>query len=97
MVFNALLRALQRDTCWMNDGWNGKNSILLCKLIVIVFKNEIMIFFLTTHKEGRASLVAQTTKNLPAMQKTRVWSLGKEDPLEEGMTTYSNILAKRTP
>ena len=32
-----------------------------------------------------SSLVAQTVKNLPVMQKTWVWSLGGEDPLEEGM------------
>ena len=32
-------------------------------------------------------LVAQTVKNLPAMQKTWVRSLGWEDPLEEGMAT----------
>ena len=38
------------------------------------------------------SLVAQMVKNLPAMQKTRVRSLGREDPLEEGMTTHSSIL-----
>ena len=31
------------------------------------------------------SLVVQTAKNLPAMQKTRVQSLGQEDPLEKGM------------
>ena len=37
----------------------------------------------------RASLVAQTVKNLPAMQKTRVQSLCWEDPLEKGMTTPS--------
>ena len=35
----------------------------------------------------RASLVAQTVKNLPAMQETQVQSLGWEDPLEKGMTT----------
>ena len=29
------------------------------------------------------SLVAQTVKHLPAIQKTRVWSLGWEDPLEK--------------
>ena len=34
-----------------------------------------------------ASLVAQTIKNLPAMQETRVSSLGQEDPLEKGMAT----------
>ena len=32
-------------------------------------------------------------KNLPAMQETRVRSLGREDPLEEGIVTHSNILA----
>ena len=40
-----------------------------------------------------ASLVAQMVKNLPAMQETLVWSLGGEDPLEEGMATHSSILA----
>ena len=33
----------------------------------------------------RASLVAQMVKNLPAVQETRVGSLGLEDPREEGM------------
>ena len=44
-----------------------------------------------------ASLVAQTVKNLPAMQETWVPSLGWEDPLEEGMATHSCILAWRIP
>ena len=36
-------------------------------------------------------------KNLPAMQETWLRSLGWEDPLEEGMATYSSILAWRIP
>ena len=40
-----------------------------------------------------ASLVAQMVKNLPVMQETLVWSLGWEDPLEEGMATRSSNLA----
>ena len=44
-----------------------------------------------------ASLVAQTVKNLPAIQETWVRSLGQEDPLEKGMTTDSSILAWRIP
>ena len=36
-------------------------------------------------------------KNLPAMQETRVQSLGWEDPLEKEMATHSNILAGRIP
>ena len=41
--------------------------------------------------------MAQTVKNLPAMQETGVQSLGWEDPLEEGMATQSSILAWRIP
>ena len=36
-------------------------------------------------------------KNLPAMQKTWVQSLGWEDPLEEGMATQSSIFAWTVP
>ena len=41
--------------------------------------------------------MAQTVKNLPAMQETRVWFLGQEDPLEKGMATHSSVLAWRIP
>ena len=44
-----------------------------------------------------SSLVAQTVKNLPAMQETRVQSLGWEYPLEKGMATHSSILAWSIP
>ena len=41
--------------------------------------------------------VAQTIKNLPAMQETRVQFLGGEDPLENGTATHSSIPAWRIP
>ena len=44
-----------------------------------------------------ASLVAQTVKNLPAMQETWFQSLGWEDPLEESTATHCSILAWRMP
>ena len=44
-----------------------------------------------------ASLVIQMVKNLPTMQGTWAGSLGREDPLEEGMATRSSILAWRIP
>jgi len=44
-----------------------------------------------------ASLVAKIVKNLPAMQETRVLSLGWEDPLEKEMAPHSSILAWRIP
>ena len=46
------------------------------------------------------SQMVQRVKNLPATQetqKTRVQSLGREDPLENGMATHSSILAWRIP
>lgn len=49
------------------------------------------------HVPTRASLAAQTVKNPPAMRETWVQSLGWEDPMEEGMTTYSSFLAWRIP
>jgi len=45
----------------------------------------------------RASLMAQTVKNLLAMQETWVRSLGWEDPLEKEVATHSSILAWRIP
>ena len=39
--------------------------------------------------------MAQTVKNLAAMQETRVLSLGWEDPLEEEMATHSSVFAWR--
>ena len=41
--------------------------------------------------------MAQMVKNLPAMQETRIQSLGWEDPLEKGMATHSSTLAWRIP
>ena len=53
---------------------------------------SIFYFFLET---PRVFPVAQKVKNLPAMQETRVWSLGQEDPLEKGIAVHSSILAWR--
>ena len=51
-----------------------------------------------SHEEGFP--IGSVVKNSPAlqeMQETQVWSLGQEDPLEEGMATHSSILAWRIP
>ena len=49
------------------------------------------------HQYSWASLVTQLVKNPPAMRKTWVGSLGREDPLQEGMATHSSVLAWRIP
>ena len=60
-----------------------------CMCILYIYVNNIHI--------NRASLVAQTVQNLPAMQETRIQSLGQGDPLEKGMATHSSILLWRIP
>ena len=49
------------------------------------------------YRQIRVSQVAQWVKNPPAMQKMQFQSLDWEDPLDEGMTTHSSILAWRIP
>ena len=44
-----------------------------------------------------ASLVAQTVKNLPVMQETRVPFLSQEDSLDKGIAILSSVLAWRIP
>ena len=45
----------------------------------------------------KSSLVDHSVESLPAIQETKVRSLGQEDPLEEDMATHSSILAWRIP
>ena len=49
--------------------------------------------FSEDHSSSWSSLIAQSVKNLPAMQDTRVWFLDQEDSLEKEMATHSSILA----
>ena len=43
------------------------------------------------------NLIAQSVKNLLAVQETQVRSMGREDPLEKEMATHSSILAWKIP
>ena len=59
-----------------------------------------MEFAVWSYSPSGISQVAQGVKNPPAMQEmqeTRVPSLGREDPLEEGLATHSSTLAWRIP
>ena len=59
--------------------------------------NFMSVYFTKSYKCLWASLVAQTVKNLPAMQETHVRSLGQKDLLEKGTGTHFRILAWRIP
>ena len=48
-------------------------------------------------KDTNLDAMTRMVKSPPAMQETWVRSLGREDPLEEGMATHFSILAWRTP
>ena len=52
---------------------------------------------MTLYRRIRVSLVAQSVKNLPAMQEMQVCSLDGEDPLEKEIATHSSILAWQIP
>ena len=54
--------------------------------MLITFSFNVVLY-LTCNKVYGAFLVVQTVKNLPAMQETRVLSLGLEDSLKKGMAT----------
>ena len=54
-------------------------------------------FFLLFCTSSGASLLAQMVMKLPAMQETRVQSLGQEDLQEKGTDTHSSILTWRIP
>ena len=56
-----------------------------------------LLGFAGPHAESWTFLVAQTVKNLPAMQETQAQFLGQEDPLEKGIAIHISILAWRIP
>ena len=61
------------------------------------YQHYVSNFKILYYQVRGASLVAQTVKNLPAMQETCVLSLDWEDPLEKKMANHSSILAWRIP
>ena len=73
--------------------WGHKESDMTEWLAISIIIHMLFILLYLF----RTSLVAQMIKNLPAMRETQVWSLGWEDPLEDGMATHFSILAWRIP
>ena len=67
------------------------------KLIYLIILSLFSFFPECVTYSSQLFLVTQTVKNLPVLWETRVWSLGRQDPLEKGMKTHSSILAWRIP
>ena len=68
-------------------------DLLRSKLILGTPLFHLCLLTKVSHKASQSEGV----KSLPAMQETRVRSLGQEDPLEKGMDTHSSMLAWRVP
>ena len=66
-------------------------------MVITVLYFQSPLAFVNHYLKVGASQVSQWVNNLPAMQEMQVQSLGREDPLEEGMATHSSILAWRIP
>ena len=94
--------------CTNNFSWNYENGLcfksefwFLCLWAEAAIESSGALEpdwgFGVHHPSYGASLIAQSVKNLPAVQETWVRSLGWEDPLEKEMATHSSILAWKIP
>ena len=91
--------------CWHSqEGWLGGDSVRTG--FIYIWLSYWPPLWLSAHHLPslkpeclicRTSLVAQMVKCLSAMQETRVWSLGWENPLEKEMAAHSSILAWKIP
>ena len=61
----------------------------------LAWKHQILTF--ASVLDYGSSLVAQTVKNLSAVQETWVQSLSQEEILQKGLATHFSILAWRIP
>ena len=66
-------------------------------ILLSLLSNPILFCFMPILLCVQDVLVAQMIKNLLSIQDTQVQSLGRGDPLEEGMATHSSMLAWRVP
>ena len=85
----TLLVGLQYHLVFPNSWW------VTCSFIDKMFTVPPSLFSQPLKRKDFP--VAQMIKNLLAIQETRVWSLGQEDPLEKGMAIHSGILTWRIP
>ena len=71
--------------------------LVLCQMYDLQKASSRLVGHPPREKQETSSLVAQTVKQLTAMQETRVRSLGWKDPLEQEMAANSSILAWEIP
>ena len=108
-AWHAVIHGVAKSRTQLSD-WTEMNSIHYLPLVLCcVLRNPCILWdhndvlpdcllkILWFYLSYLSSLVAQKLKRLPPMWETRVWSLGREDPLEKEMAIHSSILAWRIP
>ena len=86
LKWNLEFLKLQLDTlylqsvAWKDQSWIAPKAVL-----------TVCLPLMSAHLK-QASLIAQLSKNLPAMKETLVWFLGWEDLLEKGQAAHSSLL-----
>ena len=81
----------------INNIKNGKESIKIDTTEIQWIKINYYVKIICQLNGQWDFPVAQTGKNMLAMQGTQVHSLNLEEPLEKGMAAHSSILAWRIP
>ena len=71
-----------------DDWWGGVGGTCEAPKVLVL---------MVSYSFNWASMVAQTVKNLSAIQETWVQSLGWEDPLKKGMETHSQYSCLENP
>ena len=94
----SLFRTIQKQSeRFLYTAWQGKAGAWLLRYVRKWGDTLPRTLILSTTTKPKKTLVTQTVKNQPALQKTWVAVLGWEDPLEEGMAIHSTILACTIP
>ena len=94
-AFQWILLVVKQVLEWLKTQIDGLESQLRCDNLAKAWLrngNKLDIYL-----RCGTFLVAHSAKNLPAMQETRVWTLGWEDSLEKEKATHSSIVAWRIP
>ena len=91
----SMLTSIANMILWVFiKSWPEERTLLMKSKIYTHTHTHIYIYIRKSFYIAK-DLVAQTAKNPLAMWETWVWTLGYEDPLEEGMATYSSFLTWR--
>ena len=75
----------------------SKHLFFFKHLLISWLQSPLALILEPPQNKVWASLITQSAKNLPAMQETWVWFLGREDFLEKKMAIHSSILVWKIP